>query len=129
MKRSLILVGGVANTLFFIFHLWLGWNLHHAVQIPFPLRGLLEMFNIGGTLCIGFLAYASLAHRDELARTGAGRAAMVLALLLYATRGAGEFVFTPRANPLIVASCVAMAVVYLGAMLVPDRSRPRSIAA
>ncbi len=116
MKKNLLLMGGAANALFFLFHLWLGWTIWHWAQVPAGLRGLLEMFNIGGALFIGFFAYVSLCRTSETIETALGRSLCWLAVLLYGTRAAGEFVFSPRAQPAIVITCLVVAALYLAVL-------------
>lgn len=71
--RALLIFGAIANALFFCFHLFLGWRIHHLVKLDPGLRSLIEMLNGGGALLILFLAVASLLVAAEPAgSTGHG---------------------------------------------------------
>lgn len=120
--RSLLLVGGVANGLFFLFHLFLGWRLHH-LQVAAPLRSLLEMLNGGGALFILFLTYASLVRSTEVLTSQLGRSVLVLATSLYLLRAVAEFIVAPSAAPAIYLTCFATGTVYLGALLLSRQAR------
>jgi hypothetical protein len=124
MNTLLLRIGGAANAAFFLFHLWLGWSIHHWSQVPAQVRGLLEMFNAGSALFIGFFAYASLFRTTDLLESKLGRSVCWLVVLLYGTRAAGEFVFSPVVHPAIVAACLALAGLYLAVLLRPERSEP-----
>lgn len=114
--RTLLLIGGIANALFFLFHLFLGWQLHH-LQIAPPLRSLMEMLNGGGALFILFLAYVSLARTDEVLSSRLGTAVLVLGASLYLLRGLAEFVVAPQPTPAIYLTCAATGGMYLAALL------------
>lgn len=117
----LLQVGGALNALFFLFHLWLGWNFHHG-KLPPDLRALLEMMNGGGALAILFLAVASLAFPADVLSTRLGRAVLVLGATLYLLRGLAETCVTPVFHPAIFASCLATGVIYLAALVLAPRS-------
>jgi len=119
MKAKLVVIGGAVNALFVLFHIWLGWSLHHGAGLAPGARGLAEMLNLGGALALVFLAYASLACRAEVGSTKLGTAVLGLALAIYATRAAGEFVFSPTPRPAIAGVCAVVAALYLTALLAP----------
>jgi hypothetical protein len=118
--QKLLLVGGIANALFFLFHLFLGWQLHHAQVVP-PLRSLLEMLNGGGALFILFLTLTSLVLPTEVLTSRLGSWVLILAASLYLLRGAAEFVVAPQPTPVIYATCAVTGSLYVGALLL---SRP-----
>jgi hypothetical protein len=122
MNKLLLRAGGIINALFVLFHVWLGWRIWHWTGVPEGLRALLEIFNVGGALFIAFLAYASLCRTTEMLETGLGRSLGVLVVLLYGSRAASEFVFQPKAQPVIVATCLVVAAVYLVALLLPAKA-------
>ncbi|HEY5553113.1 MAG TPA: hypothetical protein VIK52_14565 [Opitutaceae bacterium] len=121
MNKILLRTGGIINALFFVFHIWLGWRIWHWTGVPEGLRSLLEIFNIGGSLFIGYFAYASLCRTAEMLESGLGRSLSVLVILLYGTRAAAEFVFQPKAQPAIVAACLVVTAVYLAVLLLRPR--------
>lgn len=121
--RSLLLIGGSANALFFLFHLFLGWQIHH-LQIAPPLRALMAMLNGGGALFILFLAYVSLFRSGEVLTSRLGQAVLVLGTSLYLLRAAAEFIVPPAPGPAIYLTCAATGAVYLGALLRSRHPRP-----
>lgn len=121
-QKLLLNVGGACNALFFLFHLWLGWQFHRAQVAP-GLRALLETLNAGGALLILFLAVASLAFARDVLGTALGRAVLALAAALYLLRAAAEFLVTPRLNPAIVAACLVVGLLY-AAVLALGRATP-----
>ena len=108
---TLLRLGGGINALFVLFHLFLGWQIHHW-KLPADLRGLLEIFNGCGTLFILFLTVVSLGYTREALTTGVGRLTLWLAVTLYALRGLAEFIVTPRVTPAIVATCFVTSLLY-----------------
>jgi len=98
VRTRLLLAGGIVSALFALFHLVLGWQIHHAAGLPTPARGLMLALNVGGTLFIIFLAYAFLFRGQDLVSTGLGRATLVAGAALYWSRAAEEtFWFDPSA--------------------------------
>ncbi|ACB75277.1 hypothetical protein [Opitutus terrae] len=123
--KVLLLASGVANGLFFLFHLYMGWQLHH-LQVAPGLRALLEMFNGGGALFILFLTYASLLRAEEILTSRLGTAVLVLGSGLYLLRAVAEFVVAPHARPAIYLTCLVTGGLYLGALLLRRSSQPRT---
>lgn len=113
--RLFLRIGGIANGLFFLFHLFLGWKLHQ-LQVAPALRALLEMLNGGGALFILFLAYASLARTEEVLASRLGSAVLVLGAALYLLRAAAEFVVAPQASPAIALTCIVTGLLYAMAL-------------
>ncbi len=112
MSKALLAAGGVLNTVFFLFHLLLGYRIHNLVQLAAPYRALMEALNVGGVLFIFFFAYASFFHGKELLGTGLGRAVLALAAVLYLSRAAEEF-FLFNFTAAVFGSCVLAGAVYL----------------
>jgi hypothetical protein len=119
--KILLFIAGVANALFFLFHLLLGWKIHHLTQVPPNLHSLLEMLNGGGALFILFLAVAPLAFARDVLGTGLGRAVLILGASLYLLRALAEFVVSPRTSPAIVATCVVTGALFVGVLLFSRR--------
>ena len=125
LARTLLYIGGAANALFFLFHLWLGWRIHQWAQLPAGARPLMEMLNGGGALFVLFLAVASLAFNAEILVTGLGRLVLALGVTLYGLRALAEFVVTPSFTPAIFATCLVTSLLYLGALgFKPAKSPP-----
>jgi hypothetical protein len=121
MKKTLLLIGGIANTLLALFHVWLCLAIHRWHGVQPEVKALTEMLAFGGMLTVAFLAITSLAFAKDVLTTRLGRAVILLNITVYATRAAGEFVFTTSFHPAIFAVCVAIAALYVAVWLVPDR--------
>lgn len=124
MNKVLLTVCGVINALFFAFHIFLGRMID---RMPFPApdyRALMQALNVGGVLLIGYIAFAYLACRRDLA-TRLGRATAVLAAVLYLSRAVEEYVLFSHARPVIVAVCIVAGVLHLATL---RRTPPAGIA-
>jgi len=121
--KILLAAAGVVNSLFVLFHIFLGYQLHRTIGLSGQVRGLLETFNACETLAILLLAYAFLLRGKEVLRTGLGAALLTFGALLYLTRAGAEFVWL-NGNPKIAGVCVAVgllhAVVLAGVRLPKD---------
>lgn len=126
MRRALVMVGGVLNALFVLFHIWMGWRLHVGPAVPEGWRPLLETFNDVGAFELVFFAVVSLAWPAELLATKIGRAVVVLIVATYVGRALCEFVIYPQATPMIVGTCLVLAGVYAAAWLLPERTPARA---
>lgn len=111
MHHLLLFTCGVLNTAFVGFHLLLATWIQRMPLAP-EARALMHAFNVGGLLLIGFLAYAFLFCREDLA-TRLGRGAALLGALVYLTRAAGELVFFPAPKPVIVVACLLAGLLHL----------------
>ncbi len=122
MLRFLLLVGGVVNLLFGLFHLWLG-NQIRLSSLPEGVRGLMLAFDLGGTLFIFFFAYASFFRRRDLESTRLGQATLALCALTYWVRAVEELVlfsFTPA----VFFSCFLAGAIYVAALLLTTGRAP-----
>ncbi len=119
MRRTLVLVGGAINVLFVLFHLRLGWQLHHLPVHP-GMRALLETFNLGGTVMIAFFALVSLAYPREVLTTGVGRSATAAIILVYSTRALAEVALFPRPSAVVMLVCLAITAVYVAALVLRE---------
>ncbi len=122
-QKTLLQLGGALSALFFLFHLFLGWRLHHA-QFDAGVRSLLEMMNGGGALLILFLAVASLGFTREVLTTALGRTVLVVAAALYLLRAAAEIVVSPHLSPAIFGTCLLTGALYLAALILALRRAP-----
>lgn len=114
MNKFLPRLCGGLNAAFVVFHLLLFPMIQHLL-VPPEVRALMQAFNVGGLLMIGFLVFAFLLCRNELG-TRLGRGAIVLGALVYLTRSAGEFAFFPAPNPVIAVACLLVGVLHLAVL-------------
>jgi hypothetical protein len=117
MKQTLLVIGGGLNVLFGLLHIWLGWEFHHALNLPPDYRAVLEMLNVGAILFVFFFAYTSFFCGKELLTTALGKAVLVLILLMYVSRAIEEVILSPTFSIVIFATCLLVAGVYLAAIL------------
>ena len=59
MTKVLLVIGGILNSLFFLLHLVLSYQIHNLTQLAAGYRGLLQALNVGGVLFIFFFAFVS----------------------------------------------------------------------
>ena len=88
MSKVLLVVAGIANFLFFLFHIFLGFQLHRMPGVSDLMRGFLQTFNAGGMLVMAMLAYVFLARGREVMSTGLGAAVLAYGAVLYLARAA-----------------------------------------
>lgn len=125
MRRTLVVVGGVLNVLFFVLHVFMGYSLHGAPRLDAPVRALLETFNLVTAVTVGFFAFVSLVYAGEALRTRIGRSVLVLIALFYLCRSVAEFAFMPAVTPTILIACLIVVALYAAALLIRD---PRAAA-
>jgi hypothetical protein len=129
LARILLLIGGVTNAVFFLFHLWLGWQIHRWTGLPPGARTLMEMLNGGGALFILLLAVASLACATDTLTTWLGRCVLLATGALYGLRAVAEVGMAVRAQPAIVATCLAASALYFAIWILAQRSAAPDYAA
>ncbi len=117
LVKALLVVGGVINLLFVAFHVLLGYQIHHLAGVSRDLKALMLALNLGGSLCILFVAYASLFATNELVGTRLGRGLLALVAVIYISRAAEEFIFFSVVTWWVVISCVLVGALY-GLLLV-----------
>jgi hypothetical protein len=110
--RAMIITGGVLNLLLAFFHIFLCYQIF-IFYGSMNLYPLLEMFSVGGTLMVFFLAYTSLFCPADLAYTKSGKAVIVLNILVYLSRVLGEFILFPKQNIWIIVLCSFLTVLYV----------------
>jgi hypothetical protein len=111
MQKVLLIIGGILNTLFLLFHLLLGYQIHHLTQIAPSYRGLMEGLNAGGALFIFFFAYVSLFVQRELMNTNLGRVVLTLVATPFVSRSVEEFIWF-RGNLAIFGTCLVTGGIY-----------------
>ena len=110
--RTLFWSCGAVNALFALFHLLLFLMIARLPGLGPGVRALLMAFNVGGSLMILFLALAFLICPRELP-TRLGRLSIMLGILVYVTRAAGEVVFFPHPSRGIVGVCLAAGLLHI----------------
>lgn len=125
MSKALLVAGGVLNTLFFLFHIMLGYQIFHLTQVAPPYRAFMEALNVAGVLFMFFFAYVSFFHGKDLLGTGLGRTVLVLVSALYLSRAAEEF-FLFKFNFAIFGSCIVVGAIYAALLVIAIRQRPAS---
>ena len=109
--RKAIISGGVINLFLALFHVFLCYQIYQAYS-QMPIYPLLQMFSIGGTLMVFFLAYTSLFQSMELSATRTGQSVVLLNIFLYLARTLGEVLLFPRINFLIIGVCSFLVILY-----------------
>jgi hypothetical protein len=113
MSRRLLLVGGFFNTLFTLFHVWLGWQIQMLAGLLPEYKSLMLMLNVGGILTIAFATFASFFCMEDLLNTRLGKATVILVALYYTTRAIEEIILSPEFSPVIFGVCLLVAMVYV----------------
>lgn len=112
MIKKMLLVGGIINVIFTIFHFWLGWQIYSLEGILPGHKALMFMLNAGGILIIGYAAFASLFCIDDLVSTKLGKSTLLLAIFIYASRALEEIIISPAFSIVIFDSSLAVAAIY-----------------
>jgi len=122
LAKTLLLIGGIANALFFLFHCWLGWQLHGWAALPPAARVLMEMLNGGGAGLVLLLAVASFACTADMLTTRLGHCVLAATAALYGLRGVAEIFLAPRIQPAVVAACLAVSTLYVAVLVCARRA-------
>jgi len=93
MVNTLLIIGGVIQTAFGIFHIWLGKMIQQSATLTPADKSLMLAFNIAGTIMIFFFAYVSFFNRQDLKSTRLGKMTMLLVTLFYFSRAIEEFIW------------------------------------
>jgi len=112
MRKALIVIGGVFNSFFALFHVLLSWGIHRTTGLPPAVKSLMEMLGISGMLMFFFFAFASLLCWRDLLTTRLGRMVITLIAVVYLSRAAEEVLLTTRISPLIFGSCLLVGIIY-----------------
>ncbi len=110
--RISVITGGILNLFLSLFHVLLCYQIYlvYGKEAVYP---LLQMLAIGGTVFVFFLAFTSLMCISDLVSTKIGASVIVLNILTYLIRTAGELIFSPRPSVLIISLCLVLAVIYI----------------
>ena len=128
MIRVLLIIGGVLNTLFFLFHLVLGHQIKNLTQVAPPLRGLMQALNVGEVIFIFFFAVVSFFCQMDLVQTRLGRLLLALIAILYLSRASAEFIIF-KFTPTIFVACAVTGLIYFALLLIAWTKRGREEAA
>ncbi len=121
MAKALLIAGGVLNMLFFALHVSMFYGLSHSA-LSSELRGLLEAFNLAGSMTILFFAWVSFFNRRELIESRLGRTVVVLTALYYLARASEEFYWFPFTHA-IFWSCLLTGAIYTVVLVMSLRKR------
>jgi hypothetical protein len=113
MSKRLLLIGGVLNGFFTVFHIWLGWQIQLIPDLLPDYKALMQMLNVGVVLIIAFATFVSLFCTRDMLTTILGKTTLVLIALFYATRAAEEIVVATNFSPMIFGVCFLVALVYV----------------
>jgi len=113
MSKRLLLVGGIFNAFFTVFHIWLGWQIQLLPGLLPEIKALMQMLNVAGILTIAFATFASFFWVEDLLNTGLGRTTIILVALFYATRAMEEIILSPEFSPVIFGVCILVAMIYM----------------
>ena len=113
MSKRLLLIGGVMNGFFTVFHIWLGWHIQMLPGLLPDYKALMQMLNVGVVLIIAFAMFVSFFCRRDLLTTILGKTTLILIALFYATRAAEEIVVATSFSPMIFGVCLAVALIYV----------------
>ncbi len=123
MLNALLIVNGVIQLAFALFHVHLGMAISRLTGIG-DLRPLMLALNTGGMLTILFFGYACLVPRRQVVTTHLGRALLALIAASYLVRAAEEVAIF-RFNPVIFWSCVVVGVLNVAILLLSWREPSR----
>jgi hypothetical protein len=121
MTKWLLLLGGVFQVAFGLFHILLSRSIHLDTTISTDHRALMQALNISGTIMIFFFAYVSLFCRHEMVTTHVGRATLAFVCMIYFGR-AIESPLLFGFEPVIFTLCIIIGFLYLIPLLQSRRT-------
>jgi len=129
MKKTLLISGGILNTLFGLFHVLMARGIQVSEILSPEARSLLHAFNAFGIIVIFYFAYISFFHDRELLSTRLGRTMLVLVALVFLSRAIEEFILF-KFSIAIFLPCVLVGGVYVALFLLTGpRKSPQQPAA
>jgi hypothetical protein len=126
MSRIFLIIGGVINVLFVLFHIFLGYNIYQIQNIAVEYRSLMTMLNVGGVLFIALFAIASLGYTQEMLTTRIGSLVTLFVVLLYGSRALEEIVVSSHFSTVIFTACIIVAVVYIIPLVIGRKNVPQA---
>jgi len=112
MNKVLVIIGGILNTLFGLFHIWLARAIHLSSGFSPETQGLLQAFNVFVTIVMFYFAYISFFQQRDLLSTKLGKSTLALVALAYLSRGVEEF-FWFKFSWMIFIPCVLVGAIYV----------------
>jgi hypothetical protein len=92
MKKKLLITGGVMNTLFALFHIWLGVAIQGNPAFTPAGKSLMQAFNVFGTGIMFYMAYIAFFLQRDMLETKLGRAMITMSAFIYLSRAVEEFI-------------------------------------
>lgn len=117
-----MLVGGIVNALFTLFHFYLHYQLYKLKSLTPGLYALLLMLSLGGILIILFFTLAFLLYAREVLSTKLGRLSLLFCSLVYGTRALEEIFLSPHFSIVIFSSCIITFLLFLMIWIMQKRS-------
>jgi hypothetical protein len=118
MRKILLIIGGIFNTIFGVFHIWMARGIHLSNSFSPGARSLIEAFNVFGIIVVFYFAYISFFQQRDLLSTKLGKSTMVLVALVYLSRAIEEF-FLFEFSFIIFIPCVLAGGIYIVLLLLP----------
>ena len=119
MKKILFIIGGIFNTIFGVFHIWLAWRIHLSDTFS-PKAGSLAL-NVFASIVVFYFAYISFFQQRDLQTTKLGRTTLALVALVYLSRALEEFILF-EFSFIIFISCVLVGGLYTVLLLLPGNN-------
>lgn len=122
MKKILLIIGGIFNTIFGVFHIWMARGIHLSNSFSPGARSLLHAFNVFGVMVVFYFAYVSFFQHRDILSTKLGKSTLALVALVYLSRAIEKF-FLFEFSFRIFIPCVLAGGIYLVLLLLPG-SKP-----
>jgi uncharacterized membrane protein len=122
MKKILLIIGGIFNTLFGVFHIWMARGIHLSNSFSPGARSLMQAFNVFGIIIVFYFAYISFFRQRDLLSTKLGKTTLSLVALVYLSRAIEEFILF-EFSCIIFFPCVLVGGIYIALLLLPS-SKP-----
>jgi hypothetical protein len=118
MKKILLIIGGIFNTIFGVFHIWMARGIHLSDSFSSEARSLLHAFNVFGIIVVFYFAYISFFQQRDLLSTKLGKATLALVALVYLSRAVEEFILF-EFSAIIFIPCILLGGLYIALLLLP----------
>lgn len=118
MKKILFIIGGIFNTIFGVFHIWMARRIHLSSSFSPGARSLMQAFNVFGIIVVFYFAYISFFQQRDLQTTMLGKTTLVLVALVYLSRALEEFILFEFSFILFI-PCVLVGGIYILLLLLP----------
>jgi hypothetical protein len=118
MKKILLIIGGIFNAIFGVFHIWMARGIHLSISFSPETRSLMQAFNVFGIIVVFYFAYISFFQQQDLLSTKLGKTTLALVALVYLSRAIEEFILF-EFSFIIFFSCVLVGGIYIFLLLLP----------